>query len=206
MSRRRRNLIITVCLVLALVVSWLDRNKAQPLREAIGQQSTHTDDRARYHGKSFKVVNVVDGDTVDIDIPDGKYDHTRIRLLGVDTPEVQNRRYDAMHYGPEASAFTKDLALNKQVTVIIDTVGNVRDRYNRLLGYIELPNGKTLNEELIRNGYGYADLRFAHSHYDKYLELQNQALAAKTGLWQHATKEKLPKWLQREAPGILNKK
>ena len=39
--------------------------------------------------------------------------------------------------------------------------------------------------------------------YDKYKKLQDKAIAGKIGLWKEVKKEQLPRWLQREHPGIL---
>jgi len=44
-------------------------------------------DWRRYHGRSFTVVDVLDGDTIEIDVADGQFATTRIRLWGVDAPE-----------------------------------------------------------------------------------------------------------------------
>ena len=43
---------------------------------------------------------------------------------------------------------------------------------SRLLAYIELPDGRFLNEELLSEGFAYADLRFRHSYYQKYQQLE----------------------------------
>ena len=139
----------------------------------------------------------------DLAIGDGKFDNTRVRLLGMDAPETKSPKVPAMYYGAEATAFAEQLADGKEVTVIIDTVGDVRDMYDRLLAYIRLDDGRVLNEELIVNGCAYADLRFRHSQYDRYLRLQQKAMEQKAGLWKNVTTEQLPKWLQRESPDLL---
>jgi endonuclease YncB( thermonuclease family) len=109
-----------------------------------------------------------------------------------------------MYYGSQAADFVKTLALNKNVTVILDTVADQRDKYRRLLAYIKLDDGKCVNQQIVLHGFGYADLRFAHSHFDKYEQLQNDAIKAKAGLWKKVRKDQLPKWLQRERPNIIN--
>ncbi|MHC4665036.1 MAG: hypothetical protein ACYS9T_03640, partial [Planctomycetota bacterium] len=85
MSRRRRTAIFALCLVLAAVLVLLERS---PLRQRWQPQPN---DARKYHAKTYTVVNVVDGDTLDIGVRDGKYDHTRIRLLGVDSPETKGK-------------------------------------------------------------------------------------------------------------------
>lgn len=203
MSRRRKNGIIFVIIIFAMGLICFDRLFTKSFRNEVLLRTPRPEGAKKYHLKTFKIVNVVDGDTVDIDIPDGKYDTTRIRLLGVDTPETKKPGEAIMYFGPEASAFVADISLGKDVVVIIDTVSDVRDRYGRLLGYVRLPNGSILNEEIIKHGYGYSDLRFRHNDYEKYVEMQDEAIAGKVGLWGTVKRDQLPKWLQYERPLLL---
>jgi len=176
------------------------------------RQRRHRSDRQirahdfqKYHAKTFKVINVVDGDTIDIDIPDSNQTHTRIRLWGVDTPETKQPNMPVQYFGLEAADFTKALVLGKEVTVYLDVGNKTRDNkeYNRLLAYIQLADGNFLNEVLISEGYAYADLRFDHSFYNKYQQLQASARSLKRGLWKKVSREQLPEWLQKERPTLL---
>jgi endonuclease YncB( thermonuclease family) len=203
MSRRCKNAIIVVMAIFAVGLVCIDRLYTAPFRREVLLRVPRPAGAAKYHLKTFKVVNIVDGDTVDIDIPDGKYKTTRVRLLGVDTPETKKRGEAIMYFGPEASAFVTGVALGKNVTVIIDTVSDVRDRYGRLLGYIRLPDKTILNEEIIRQGFGYADLRFKHNDYDSYVDMMDSAISGKVGLWKNVERKQMPKWLQRERPMLL---
>ncbi|MBW8016519.1 MAG: hypothetical protein FVQ82_10050 [Planctomycetes bacterium] len=203
MSRRRKNGIIFAIIVFAVGLICFDRLFTDSFRKEVLLRTPRPEGAAKYHLKTFKVVKVVDGDTLDIDIPDGKYDTTRVRLLGVDTPETKKRGEAVMFFGPEASAFVEEVALGQDVTVIIDTVSDVRDKYDRLLGYIRFADKTILNEEIIKQGYGYADLRFKHGDYEKYLKMQDEAIDAKAGLWKTVKRDQLPKWLQRERPMLL---
>jgi endonuclease YncB( thermonuclease family) len=129
-------------------------------------------DLARYHGQRFEVVRVVDGDTLHLGASDLGGDSTKVRLLGIDAPEMGTTRSARMYFAAEATAFAKRLALHQEVHVYLDERAGSRDRYPRLLAYIELPDGKFLNEELLSEGYAYADKRFRHSYYQKYLQLR----------------------------------
>jgi micrococcal nuclease len=177
------------------------------------RQRRHRSDRQiraqdfqKYHAKTFKVINVVDGDTIDLGIPDGQDQHTRIRLLGVDTPETKSEEFDIMYFGPEAAEFTDRETLGKEVVVYLDEANHTRDKYDRLLAYIQLPEGDFLNEKLLSQGFAYADLRFDHSFYNKYHQLQASARSLKRGLWKEVSREQLPQWLQREKPNLLQEK
>ena len=111
---------------------------------------------------SATVIRVIDGDTLKI-IYQGK--EQSIRLIGIDTPESKANKKankDAMRSGQDVAAIT---AMGKQATAFVkklvkagDTVTlefdvQKHDKYNRLLGYVYLPDGRMLNEEIIKNGY-----------------------------------------------------
>ena len=200
MSLRRKNAILAAFFLLVLpLLVFVDRRNSEPVRSAVKRYFYAGPDRQKYHERKYRVAEVIDGDTVDLDIPDGKYDHTRVRLLGVDTPETKDpRQKEVMYFGPEASEYTTSLCLNKPVTVLLDTVSKERDRYGRLLAYLRLDDGRVINEELVRNGLGYADSRFDHSFFDKYAKLQKEAIRTKTGLWKEITKDKAPTWVKKE--------
>lgn len=204
MRRTARNaLIAAIFFLLVPAVIMLDRQLGGDLRRVI-ERATYTDnDWQKYHNQTFTVLEVIDGDTVDIDIPDGKFPDTRVRLMGVDTPETKHPTIGVMYFGPEASAFTTRTAQGKQITLRLDTVGDVRDRYGRLLAYVILPNGTALNEEILNQGYGYAYLSFPHSDSQKYELLMEQAMQNKTGLWANVTRDQLPKWLRSKRPDLL---
>ncbi len=154
-------------------------------------------DHARYHQKRFTCVNVVDGDTIDINLPDGKYPSTRIRLWGVDTPETGHSPQGAMFFGDEASAFTRSLVLDKPVRLLL-APDRTRGKYGRLLAYVTLDGGETmLNEEIIRRGFGYADSRFDHVWKQRFVTIEQRARKQQLGLWQQVTLEQMPAWRQR---------
>ncbi|MCE5184541.1 MAG: thermonuclease family protein [Planctomycetaceae bacterium] len=108
-----------------------------------------------------------------------------------------------MYFGPEATEFTASRALNQQVTILIDTASDERDRYGRLLAYVRLPDGTILNEELVRCGFGYAYLTYPHSHFEDYRQLMDQAMQEERGLWKEVKRDQLPKWLQQKRPELL---
>ncbi len=157
------------------------------------------DDFARYHERVFGVVRVVDGDTLDINAPDGAKDRTRIRLWGVDTPEVKGSPRGAMHWGAEASTFAKETLVG--ATVGIELLRRrTRDRYGRLLAYVYLPSGKMFNELLVEQGHAYADVRFGHPYRSHFSDLEISARASERGLWRDVTLEEMPEWRQRREP------
>jgi len=205
MSRTRRSFLFAVCVLAVSFIVWLDHNyHRRPFSILQTTAEIVSDDIEKYNAKTFTVTHVVDGDTLDINIPDGRYNRTRIRLWGVDTPETKKPNSPVMYFGPEASDFATKIALNQNVTVYLDEK-HTRDKYDRLLAYIQLLDGRYLNELLLSEGFAYADLRFKHSFYNKYVQLEASARSNKKGLWAGVTREQLPEWLQREKPNLLKK-
>jgi micrococcal nuclease len=198
MSRRTRNGVISLCLLMFILLIWLDHNLIGRRRQFPSKSEEHVKayDLEKYHGREFTVVNVIDGDTFDIDVPDGQNQNTRIRLLGVDTPEIGGEKSGVMYFGRQAAEFTKNLILGKSVAVYLDSPNPTKDKYGRLLAYVKLPDGRFLNELLLTEGFAYADSRFSHSFYNKYKQLQSTARSGKKGLWQNVTPDQLPEWLQ----------
>lgn len=153
------------------------------------------DDFGNFHQKTFTVIKVVDGDTLDFDNPDDRLEPQRLRLLGIDTPETKKPGSPVMHFGPEATEETKKMCLNKDVVILIDSISKTRDRYGRLLGYVLLDDDVILNEYLVEKGFAYADLRFNHSYYKKYKSLAEKCEKKKIGLWKDLTEDQKPGWL-----------
>ena len=96
------------------------------------------------------VIEVVDGDTIDVRIV-GRTE--RVRLIGIDTPETKKPDAPIECYGPEASANTTALLpVGTSVRIERDVVG--RDDYGRLLGYVyRLDDGLFVNLDIIERGY-----------------------------------------------------
>lgn len=143
-----------------------------------------TDDLRRYDGKTFEVAWVIDGDTLDLRVPDGAHATTRIRLWGVDTPEQasQDGSRAAEPLSEEATAFTRGLVQGRRVTLHLEPQRE-RGRYGRLLAYVELPDGTLLNARLIEAGLSPADDRWSHSRSDQFARLEAEARRRGVGLW-----------------------
>lgn len=90
-----------------------------------------------------KIVKVVDGDTVDVDIDLG-FDvvlrDQRIRLYGIDTPESRTRDKEEKKYGLYAKNYLKN-ALGKKG--IIRTKKDGRGKFGRILGEFIIYDGET---------------------------------------------------------------
>jgi micrococcal nuclease len=197
MSRRRRNGIIVLCLAASLIIIGADRVIVHPRvrRLLLPEEAAASSDHARYNGREFAAIRVIDGDTLDIDSPDADAQYTRIRLLGIDTPETKGAA-EPMYFGLEASAFARESAEGRKVRVYLPAE-RTRDYYGRLLAYVKLPDGGFLNEMLIVEGYAYADTRFEHELLYKYRQLESMARSQDKGLWKNVTDDKMPQWRRK---------
>ncbi|KAB7708206.1 thermonuclease [Bacillus aerolatus] len=136
-------------------------------------------DTAEKKGITGTVFYVVDGDTFDIKLPNGKEE--RIRMTLVDTPETKHPRLGVQPFGPEASAFTKKVLMNKKVTLEFDV--QERDRYGRILAYVWL-DGKMVNEQLIAKGLARTAVFPPNTKYvDRFEKVQKEAREQKVGIW-----------------------
>ena len=154
-------------------------------------------DRASYHDRAFRVVHVVDGDTIDINAPDAGKAKTRIRLWGVDTPEIAHGDQLEMYFGKEAKLFAERTLSGKEVNIVL-APERTRDKYGRLLAYIFCERGgRMFNEMLLEEGYAYADPRFNHSYKKQFEAIDKRARQAGVGLWTGVTVDQMPKWKQR---------
>ena len=131
-----------------------------------------------------EVVGHVDGDTVRVRIanpPEGLSAVEVIRLLGVDTPESVHPNMPVQPFAREASDFTRERLLGRVVHLAFDW--DLRDRYDRLLAYIYTGPGRCFNAELIREGFGFAYLKYPFHFMDEFEVLGNEARQQKRGLW-----------------------
>jgi endonuclease YncB( thermonuclease family) len=138
-------------------------------------------------GQAFKgtVVHVADGDTITV-LHAGKEEH--VRLTEIDCPERRQA------FGRQARAVTTALTLGQEVTVVTEG----RDRDRRTLGEVLLPDGRSLNRTLVREGWAWQFVRYSK---DRHLAaLEAEARAARRGIW--ADPHPSPPWEYRKAARV----
>jgi micrococcal nuclease len=134
---------------------------------------------------SYEVLRVLDGDTFEITYEEKV---TKVRLIGVDTPETVKAGTPVQWYGKEASDFTKATLKDKKVRLEFDK--GQRDLYGRLLAYVYLPNGDMLNVTLLNRGYAVAKFYSPnYKHKKLFLDVEAKAKEAKIGLWNEEAKK-----------------
>lgn len=124
---------------------------------------------------SAVVKRVVDGDT--FETTDGK----KVRLIGVNTPEITNGKSEA--YGREAQKFTQSLLVGQTIYMFQDA--GPKDKYDRLLRYVFLHSEPTMvNELLVAEGYANTmtippNVLYAES----FAAIERKARSQNKGLW-----------------------
>jgi micrococcal nuclease len=100
------------------------------------------------------VERVVDGDTVDciIDLGFDVKIHERVRLSGIDTPEIRTKDLQEKKLGFEAKEFVENSFDEKGNTFVIETEYK-RGKYGRTIGTITFDDGSILNEMLVSEGH-----------------------------------------------------
>jgi micrococcal nuclease len=119
-----------------------------------------------------RVVDVVDGDTIQVDIGGVFYD---VRYIGMDTPEL------GQTYGYEA--WSANAALVSGRTVVLARDVSETDRYGRLLRYV-LVGSTFVNRELVARGFAHATSYPPDTACDRVFDAaEDTALAAGIGVW-----------------------
>jgi len=156
--------------------------------------------RAAPAGTEAEVVRVVDGDTIVVE-RHGKRE--KVRLLGIDTPEISYGSLTAQldrlaDHTPEtdraelqaaiavvrrhadlagerargARAALTDILGERSVILVFDSEQPERDRYGRLLVYVEI-DGLDAGSELVHRGFAIADERYTCARLDTYMSIQS---------------------------------
>lgn len=105
-----------------------------------------------------KVLKVVDGDTIDVDIDLG-FDISltkRVRLAGIDTPESRTADKMEKALGIEAKEYLKHHIAEAKSVVIKTELPDSTEKYGRILGWVYV-DGDTVsvNDHMINDGYAW---------------------------------------------------
>ena len=127
-----------------------------------------------------RVVRVVDGDTIRVELPSGE---DAVRYIGIDTPESVKPGTPVECFAKRASAFNERLVEGERVRLVRDV--EERDRYGRLLAYVyRARDGLFVNAELVRRGYAtVATFPPNVAHEGEFRRLARRARMSGRGLW-----------------------
>jgi endonuclease YncB( thermonuclease family) len=118
---------------------------------------------------------VIDGDTIDVTSVG------RVRLLGIDAPEIGRGFDTSAPFGREARERLTTLILHRWVR--IEQEGPALDVYNRHLGYVMTEDGTCVNATLVREGLARVSARAPLARLQELQRAQSEAQAFRRGMW-----------------------
>jgi micrococcal nuclease len=135
---------------------------------------------------------VIDGDTIDISTIG------RVRLLGIDAPEV-GRGYDTpAPFGREARERLTTLLLHRWVR--LEQEGTALDVYNRHLAYVMTEDGQFVNALLVREGLARVSARVPLTRLHELQQAEAQAQEYRRGMWGRSPSIPPPSYTRRSKP------
>jgi len=173
--------ILIFCLVAQIALaSDIYRSEDAQGRVTYSDQITTGSKQVEISQRSYRhqhpVKHVYDGDTVVLE------GGQRVRLLGVNTPEIESRHRQSESGGVAAKEWLQKQLQGKKAYLEFDE--EKHDHYKRLLAHIFLPDGKHLNLALVENGLAIANIIPPNIRYaDTLINAQQQAEKQKLGLW-----------------------
>ncbi len=126
----------------------------------------------------FEIKSVSDGDTIVLG------DDTKVRFVGIDTPETVHPTKPIQYCGKEASDWTKHVFKNAtKVCLIYDKLSDERDTYGRRLAYPFTKEGIDTTAELLKLGLARGYFYFPFSRKEEFRFYHDQAKKLKKGVW-----------------------
>lgn len=179
--------IITSGTVILAVVLYLLFNNSSKESEQISDEYKITPELAvEATGNDLieaQYISINDGDTFRVKV-NGQEE--RIRLLMIDTPEMNYDKKDPMPYAEEAKSYTLNLLENASKIELLYDVGPETDNYGRLLTYVFVDD-VLLQELLLKEGY--AAVRYINEPNNtlekEFREIEENAKANKLNIWEH---------------------
>jgi len=178
MTVKRGMAFLPVVLALGLIVHGL-----LPARPAQTQRASAPPD-------SGLVVVVYDGDTVKVRFADGG--ERKVRLIGIDSPEMDDQREDVRFMAFMAKRFAFLNLYRRNVHLAYDW--ELEDKYGRLLAYLTTDDGAFFNELILTEGFAFAYRKFPFRKdlMDKFKAAETDARRAGKGLWRKGPPLEVP--------------
>jgi len=177
-KRKLNRKIITLIAIVPVLLSFIGialTTKPSTDTRKVSQGQTAFPEITKTPEKLYKVVRVIDGDTIEIE------GGQSVRYIGIDTPETVHSSKPIECYGIEATDKNIELVQGKEVRLEKDI--SETDKYGRLLRYVWVDD-IFVNDYLVREGYGVSSTYLPDVKYQAQLR-QAESLARKLrkGLW-----------------------
>ena len=174
--------VLLVGLLLQANFLWADIYRSQNANGAISFSDQASADAeiikpvVQTYRYKYQVAKVYDGDT--IVLKNGE----KVRLLGINTPEIESRYRQGEAGGYVAKKWLQDKL--KQGDVYLEYDQKKRDKYNRLLAHLFLPSGEHLNKLMLEQGLAVLSIIPPNLRYvDVLIEAEMQAQEEGLAMW-----------------------
>jgi micrococcal nuclease len=135
--------------------------------------------------REVSVTEVIDGDTVML------AEERRLRLIGIDAPEMPHRGHPGEAGADAARARLQQMLADAELR--LEPGDTARDDYDRLLGYLHDARGRDIGAEMLRAGYAVVSLHEDNAaRADAYFAAEAAARDAGRGLWAEPALQPLP--------------
>ncbi|HEX6685514.1 MAG TPA: thermonuclease family protein [Candidatus Limnocylindrales bacterium] len=145
-------------------------------RSAPGPTRSTTAPSSTAAAGAVRIASVYDGDTLRVHQGGNT---VPVRVLGIDAPELRPKEC----WGEESRDAARALLLGQSVVLTADPTQGDKDRYGRLLRYVQLPDGRDLAHTLLAEGDVIVYEQYPVSKTAEYEQAQAAARAAREGLW-----------------------
>lgn len=148
----------------------------------VAEAELFTEEKSMMQQNKVEVVNVYDGDSLDVLGSNGK--KIKLRLYGIDAPEK------GQNFSQSAKVFLEDTVKDKLYSLDV----RYKDKYGRYVAVLFDENGIALQEDLIRNGFAWVYPQFCEDIIlcVGWQHVQEEAVNSRQGLWQE--KNPLSPW------------
>lgn len=172
---------VWVIIVFVILVGGFVLFSNSSLKQSKIVQSSVTNNQIAAMKETAKVIRVVDGDTIKVEI-NNKED--TVRLIGIDAPETVDPRKPVQCFGKEASSKAKEILTGKTIVLESDLIQGERDKYGRLLRYVFI-NTENFNLFMISSGFAheYAYRDNPYKYQAEFMAAEKSARESKKGLW-----------------------
>ena len=131
--------------------------------------------------ESGLVTAVYDGDTIKVRFSSGQ--ERRVRLIGIDSPEIEDPRKEKRFQAFMAKRFAFFYLYQRTVKLSYEE-GDIEDKYGRLLAYVWTEKQGLFNKFILSEGFAYAYLNFPFRYRREFIATEEEARKLEKGFWQ----------------------
>ena len=162
--------------ILADIFRYQDDTGAISFSDQAVENSTKVELPEKNYRYKHYVKRVYDGDTIILQ------NDVRVRLLGINTPEIESRHRQGEEGGITAKEWLEDKL--SQGAVFLEYDQQKKDRYGRSLAHLFLENGEHINQAIVRSGLASSNIIPPNLRYaDELVDAEHEAQQLKIGIW-----------------------